>query len=161
MIVAGIDPGLTGALALIDGETCDVVECIDMPVQQGARGRREIDCVRLLATFAGWRAAGCRLVVLEAQQARPGLSSVSVASTFRGEGMLACGLVASQLPFELAHAATWKRTMGLTAEKADSRALARQLFPMAPPLLGRRKDEGRAEALLLAAFAARRWRAAA
>lgn len=42
----------------------------------------------------------------------------------------------------------WKRGMGLDGDKERSRALARSLWPAAP--LGRKRDHGRAEALLLA-----------
>ena len=42
----------------------------------------------------------------------------------------------------------WKKDMGLTSDKAQSMAMARELWPLAP--LHRQKDNGRAEALLLA-----------
>lgn len=161
MIVAGIDPGLGGALALIEADTLDILDVTDMPVQQGARGKREIVDPHLIDLLTSWRAKGCALVVYEAQQAMPRQGVTSAYRIGLGEGVLRCAICAAKLPFEIVHPATWKRAMGLTAEKADSRALARQLFPMAPPMLGRRKDEGRAEALLLAAYAARRWRSAA
>ena len=44
--------------------------------------------------------------------------------------------------------------MGLWRQgKEGSLALARQLFPQAEPLLRRKKDHGRAEAILIAAWA--------
>jgi crossover junction endodeoxyribonuclease RuvC len=42
----------------------------------------------------------------------------------------------------------WKKDMKLTSDKASSLAMARELWPLAP--LHRAKDNGRAEALLLA-----------
>jgi hypothetical protein len=50
--------------------------------------------------------------------------------------------------WELVPPRVWKRDMGLTANKADSLTMARRLWPEAP--LKRSKDNGRAEALLLA-----------
>jgi crossover junction endodeoxyribonuclease RuvC len=42
----------------------------------------------------------------------------------------------------------WKKDMGLTADKDESLSMARELWPDAP--LARKKDNGRAEALLIA-----------
>ena len=50
--------------------------------------------------------------------------------------------------------AVWKKALGLLKqEKAASLALARRLYPTARPMLYRKKDEGRAEALLIAHYA--------
>ena len=57
-------------------------------------------------------------------------------------------------PWHLVSPREWKKEMGLTSDKDDSLAMARELWPNAP--LARKKDNGRAEALLLAEFWRRR-----
>jgi hypothetical protein len=51
-------------------------------------------------------------------------------------------------PWMLVTPHKWKKDMGLTADKNESLAMARELWPNAP--LARKMDNGRAEALLMA-----------
>jgi crossover junction endodeoxyribonuclease RuvC len=51
-------------------------------------------------------------------------------------------------PWQLVTPQRWKKDMKLTSDKKESLSMARQLWPTAP--LKRLKDNGRAEALLLA-----------
>ena len=74
-----------------------------------------------------------------------------VASTFAfGRAVGAIQGLLDLLPWSvtLAEPRVWKKTMGLTADKASSLLAARSLWPEAP--LKRVKDHGAAEALLLA-----------
>lgn len=70
-------------------------------------------------------------------------------------GMLSGLLTAHNIPYQRVNAAVWKRQMGLfRLGKEGSLALAHQLFPAAAAVsLKRKKDHGRAEALLIAAWA--------
>jgi crossover junction endodeoxyribonuclease RuvC len=157
-LVAGIDPGLDGALALIEAATLEVFEVLDFPTVGTAK--REPDEAALFATLARWRTMGCTFVVYETQQAFPkqGRSSCfSLGVTF---GVVRAAIAAAGIAREPVSPRTWKRDAGLTSDKADSRAAALRLFPGASDMLGRKRDEGRAESLLLAAYAAKRWRAA-
>ncbi|KAL4419505.1 hypothetical protein ABPG77_002291 [Micractinium sp. CCAP 211/92] len=68
-------------------------------------------------------------------------------------GLLNGLLAVAGIPYERVPATTWKRGMGLQrAGKDGSIALACHLLPGAADLLKRKKDHGRAEALLLAAW---------
>lgn len=155
MIVAGIDPGITGALALVNAARGEVIEVADFPVLDG-NSRKEPNEAELIALLVAWRERGCSLVVYEAQQAFPQQGRSSCFSLGVTYGVVRAALAASGIPREPVNPRTWKKAMGLTSDKADSRMVALRLFPGATALLGRRKDEGRAEAMLLAAYAARR-----
>lgn len=48
--------------------------------------------------------------------------------------------------------ATWKKALGLDKDKDKSRAMAAKLFPGLAEQLKRKKDDGRAEALLIAYY---------
>jgi crossover junction endodeoxyribonuclease RuvC len=53
-------------------------------------------------------------------------------------------------PWHLVTPKVWKKEMGLSSDKNESLAMARELWPEAP--LSRKKDVDRAEALLLAEY---------
>jgi len=74
-----------------------------------------------------------------------------IASAFTfgaGLGSILATVQTLRLPLELVTPATWKRALGLGAEKRASLDKARLLFPSAP--LDLAKHDGRAEALLIA-----------
>lgn len=147
----GIDPGLTGALAVLD-DTLDVVALYDTPTLtlKASRGtRQEYDLpgmVRLLQPYAGHSAH----VVIEESQAMPGQGVRSTFTTGLGFGAWLALLAALEIPYTRVRPAVWKRMFMLRGhDKEAARLLAQQLFPSAD--LRRKKDHGRAEALLLAA----------
>ena len=57
---------------------------------------------------------------------------------------------ALRIPVSLVTPSKWKRDMGLTADKDQARARAAQLWPGAAKQFARKKDDGRAEAALIA-----------
>jgi len=65
-----------------------------------------------------------------------------------GMGVWLGVLAALRLPYTRVRPQIWKRAFGLSKDKAASILRAQQLYPDAD--LRRRKDDGRAEALLLA-----------
>jgi crossover junction endodeoxyribonuclease RuvC len=144
----GIDPGLTGALAVIAADG-SLVAIHDMPVLTltTSRGHKhEYDMpglVGLLTPYAGMQAH----VLLEESQAMPGQGLTSTFTTGLGFGVWLGLLAALQVPYTRIRPAIWKRTLGLTADKEQCRLRAQQLFPGADLRL--KKHHGRAEALLL------------
>ncbi|MGB6449119.1 MAG: hypothetical protein WBE92_00040 [Steroidobacteraceae bacterium] len=150
--ILGVDPGLSGALALLgaDGEPELVA---DLPVIRD-RSLAWIDGGALQSTLLNaLRGRQCRAVV-ERVSAMP---RQGVASSFTfgvGFGSILSVLQSLQLPIELVTPAVWKRTLGLSSDKRASLDKARLLFPSAD--LGLAKHHGRAEALLLAYWAGTR-----
>lgn len=151
MIVA-IDPGKTGAIAHLgnDGSFCCVS---DIPVA----GKR-IDAAGLalfLRTQLVVGPPGVRVIVEEVG-AMPGQGVTSMFGFGTSFGIILGVVAALRYPMELVRPAVWKRDMGLSKDKEASRLKALQLFPDATEMLQRKKDEGRAEALLLGLWYARR-----
>lgn len=151
MIVA-IDPGLSGAIAHLkdDGRFCC---CTDMP-----RVGKMVDAAGLALFLKEQMVVGFApvRVILEHVGAMPGQGVTSMFSFGVSFG-ITLGVVATlRLPLELVRPAVWKRDMGLSKNKEASRLKALQLFPDAADMLKRKKDEGRAEALLLGLWFARR-----
>ena len=157
MLVMGVDPGLTGALALLDAD--GQVELVaDLPVIRD-RSLAWIDGAALQSTLLdAIRGRPCRAVV-ERVSAMP---RQGVASSFAfgvGVGSILGVLQTLHLPLELVTAAQWKRALGLSSDKRASLDKGRLLFPAADLRLA--KHHGRAEALLLAYYAQGRVRQAA
>lgn len=142
--ILGIDPGATGAIAVLYDTGAHNVW--DMPTNPH-------DLYGLLETII--REAGrANMAYLERAQAMPKQGVVSMFNYGVGYGQILGILAACSVPYTLVAPGVWKRALGLTGKPKDaSRVMARQLFPAAP--LGRGKDHGRAEALLIAEWGRR------
>ena len=148
MIVLGIDPGLSGALAFYDSERDDLT-VIDMPtLKAGTGGKRVID-EDTLAREIDCRAELVSHAFLEMVGTRPGEGAVGAFSFGVGFGMLRGILAANFIPRTLVRPAEWKRALRVPAEKDGARARASQLLPKHSGLWVRVKDDGRAEASML------------
>lgn len=153
MAVIGIDPGLSGAIALLDDG--DGIDVFDMPVLELARSgkkRREIDPTRLddlIRSLRGNRA------VLEQAGSRPGQGVASSFAFGKGYGLVLGILVAHGIPYTVVHPTVWKKALHVPAGKDAARARASQLFPGSAQRWTRAKDDGRAEAALIALWGRR------
>lgn len=154
-LVLGIDPGQSGAIASVADGTFDAF--IDMPTMPRKAGGNEVDAISLATSIRHVLAehqGAYYVAVMEAVSAMP---KQGVSSSFRfGESFgIAKGVLgALRIPLVLVPSATWKRHLGLWgAEKDVARTLAIQRFPNAAEQLQRKKDIGRADALLIAHWA--------
>jgi len=138
----GIDPGITGAVAYLDGDRAEVW---DMPAV--AKVVASSDLASLLLSV------GAKDAVLERAQSMP---KQGVASSFGygvTYGQILGVLGALHISTRLVRPAQWKQRAGLIGKgKEDSRELAIRLWPSLADKLARKKDHGRAEALLIARF---------
>lgn len=146
--VIGIDPGLTGAIAVIGDGRATVV---DMPVIETSRTatvKRSVDAHALAEILAPLRGE----VWLERVNAFPGQGVASMFSLGQSFGVVLGVAAGLRLPVQLVNPADWKRHFKLDKDKALARALASRLYPEVS--LARVKDHGRAEALLIARYGA-------
>ena len=151
-MILAIDPGKSGAIAHLhdDGRFCCVE---DMPsVGKGVDAAGAADLIRAMRNQGTTRMQ----VILEQVSAMPGQGVTSMFSFGTSYGVVLGVVAALRLPLELVIPRVWKRDMGLGKDKEASRRKALQLFPDAAEMLKRKKDEGRAEALLLGLWYARR-----
>jgi hypothetical protein len=140
--ILGVDPGATGALALMENGRIHVW---DMPTVAGDINIDEL--VRIVSEI------NASVAVIERASARPGQG---VSSTFRygqGYGALRAVIGLCKIPSHLVTPAKWKRHFSLDADKEKSRALAIRLWPGCG-LFNLKKHHGRAEAALIAKFGA-------
>lgn len=144
MMYLGIDPGFSGAWGMID-HNGKYQSCGDM-----------LHNDKHILSRAVW-AEMCQAVdrqdleiIVESVHSMP---RQGVASTFKfGMAYGAAISLAERFncPWHLVAPKKWKKLLGLDSDKDNSLELARSLWPNAP--LSRKKDNGRAEALLLAEY---------
>lgn len=148
-LYCGIDPGLGGAVGFVhaDGGFATV---LDMPTTASPTGhRRQVDALGLADLLEQMRPA---FVLLERVGPRPGEGAVGAFSFGHGFGSIQGVLGALRLPHDFVLPAVWKRKAGIPpgASKSVSISTAKRLMPESAAHLTRVKDDGRAEALLLA-----------
>jgi len=152
-LIIGIDPGQTGALAVL--EKGKVKALFDMPTSARLFGKgKQVDGYALSSWLLEHSSGHDVQVLLEAVSAMPGQGASS--SMFRfgesvGVVLGVCG--ALQLPVAWIRPVAWKRAAGLIGKDKDAaRTLAIQLHPEAAGELTRKKDVGRADAICIAHF---------
>ena len=151
--IIGIDPGFTGAIAVITkmavSQLIDIT-LLDMPTLVNARGAAILDPQALAITIGHYKP---RAVYMERVSAMP---KQGVSSVFRfGEsfGIIQGVIGAMGFPIELVTPKSWKAQAGLIGSAKDySRTVAISRYPDAAPCLTRKKDIGRADALHIAAY---------
>lgn len=153
----GIDPGLTGAVVtLLDGVAGPM---IDMPTQR-VGDWDEIDARALALFIREQRAAHPGAYVsacIEKVGAMPGDGGTSAFRFGETSGAIKAVLSVLGIPCTRAIPAVWKRQFALIGKEKDAaRQLAIQRFPEAAHMLTRKKDNGRADALLIALYADQR-----
>lgn len=147
-VICGIDPGLTGGIAVLCNGA--VLHLGDLPVhsvQFGKTRRAELDLGGLRDMLVGYAPDH---VAIEAVHAMP---KQGVTSMFRF-GYVAgaiTGIVAGlRLPYSLVTPQMWQRLVKCGPAPDMARQRAGQLYPDSVARLSRKRDAGRADALLIA-----------
>jgi crossover junction endodeoxyribonuclease RuvC len=155
--ILAIDPGLSGALAVYWPAT-GAVSVIDMPTVNAGKGKaskRIIDVQELARLVAEIVAEGdVTHAFLEQVGTRPGEGAVGAFSFGEGVGILRGILAANFIPVTRVTPAVWKKALGVPAAKDGARARASELLPRHADKWTRVKDDGRAEASMLAFYGA-------
>ena len=151
MIVAGIDPGKSGAMAIIypDG----AVHFFDVPTVKLRNKERPAwgEWSRIWTGALGF--AGVDLIVIEEVAARPGQGVTSMFTFGRALGFAHAIAVASGASVQPVTPAVWKGKLGLlNSSKGASRERCQALYPATVGQLNRVKDDGRAEAALISHY---------
>ena len=149
MLYLGIDPGLTGALGVIDSDG-RYVAVYDTPIVRMTLGKKIKHDYDLPGMAALLRQHANSTCIIERAQAMPGQGVVSMFMIGGGYYAWLAMMATLHISYLVIPAVTWKRAIGLSKDKEQSRLRAQQLFPAADLRL--KKFHGRAEALLLARY---------
>ena len=152
MMKIGIDPGISGAIAMVDDETSFCIRVEDMPwVITGFRSTKQVNAPELAKMLTSMRYREYATVYLEQVHAMPKQGVTSMFNFGTSYGIVLGVVGALNLPLVLVSSGTWKRRAGLRGKPKDaSRTLAQQLYPEIS--LSRKKDIGRADAILIARY---------
>ena len=148
-IVIGIDPGFSGAIAIWrPAERAIAIH--DMPVSPGPKGKTE-----LLhgALFDLLNVPPCDVWV-ESVGAMPGQGVSSMFRFGQTVGAIHMAVAARGHSLRLVTPAKWKGAFGLSKDKGAARGYAARRFPANAKDFARVRDDGRAEASLIALYGA-------
>lgn len=153
-MILAIDPGIAGAFALLG----DVAQVNDLPVHEAQHGRSakiriELDLHGFRHLLTGHAVTHC---FIERVAARPGQGVTSMFRFGQSSGELYGLVVGLGLSVTLVQPQEWQRHHQIGASPDAARQRACQLYPHLVPLLSRKRDQHRADALLLAAYG-RHW----
>lgn len=151
MKILGIDIGASGALALLS-DTGELLDVADMPVlRDGPKSRPTVNGPLLAQIVQRWKPDRA---FIEFVGARPGEGPVGAFAFGRSRGCCDGVLAAFGIPAAYIAPAAWKRAIGIPPGKDGAKDAARseaiRRWPAKADLFARVKDDGRAEAALIA-----------
>ncbi len=149
--VIGIDPGAAGAVAIlgVDGKLIEVWDIPTVQIKSGKTVKKRISPEMFASEIRNWQDA--EACYTEKVGARPGQGVSSMFQFGESLGIIRGMMAGLSIPTILVTPPVWKKDMKLpAASKEWSRQRAAQLWPSYAKEFSRVKDDGRAEAALLA-----------
>lgn len=157
-----VDPGLRGALACYD-PAAGRMDILAMPVQQivlkgkpkkdGKRPSRDvIDEVELACTLRLFVDLGYRRLFIERVGGMPGQSAPNAFTFGYGCGLVVGAARVLDMTIERCEPSIWKTRMRVPSDKREARKRASEMMPELAHHWPLQKDDGKAEAALLALY---------
>ena len=153
MKIIGIDPGLSGAIAILENNK--VLNIFEMPVMsEGKKNKRQMNSAQLVKLLKDNISKNEDVsVIVEQVNAMPGQGVTSMFNFGQSFGILKGICSSMQLPMYFVRPAKWKKYFNLiNSEKDASRTRAIEIFPYFSNQLSRKKDSNKADAILIANF---------
>jgi len=148
--VIGIDPGINGAISVFrDGKLESVVDMPTVEIASGKTIKRHISAATL-RNILELDMYQFSHVVIEKVGAMPGQGVTSMFNFGRSAGIIEGVVAGLKMSSTYVTPATWTKAVGRAAGKDASRMRAMELFPSKADLFKRAKDDGRADAALIA-----------
>ena len=123
MIVVGIDPGLSGAIAILENNK--VLNIFDMPVMaEGKKNKRQLNSAQLVSIIKdGTKPESEIAVVVEQVNAMPGQGVTSMFNFGQTFGAIKGVCAALELPIFFVRPSKWKKHFELINSSKDSSCL--------------------------------------
>ena len=141
MIIVGIDPGLTGAIAILDNKK--VISLFDMPVMaEGKKNKMQLNSAQLVNILSEYkkRKDDEVSVVVEQVNAMPGQGVTSMFNFGQTFGAIKGVCAAMGLPIFFVRPSKWKKHFELiNASKDSSRTKAIEMYPSLSNQLTKKK----------------------
>ena len=153
MIIFGIDPGVNGAISILDNKK--VLDFYEMPTMiDGKKNKRQVNGAQVANIIKEKLSEKDEIVmVVEQVNAMPGQGVTSMFNFGQSFGVIKGICSAMQLSMHFVRPAKWKKYYSLIkCEKDASRAKAIEIFPYISSKLSKKKDSNKADAILIASF---------
>ena len=153
MRIIGIDPGLSGAIAIL--EDSKIKELFDMPVMpDGKKNKRQLNSALLVKLIKNSiKNLEDTVMVVEQVNAMPGQGVTSMFNFGQTFGAIKGICAALGLPIFLVRPAKWKKHFELINSSKDaSRTKAIEMYPSISEQLSKKKDVNKSDALLIARY---------
>jgi crossover junction endodeoxyribonuclease RuvC len=155
MLILGVDPGLTGAIALYNTNSETVVQICDMPtktVMVAGKARNAICYHGIVDTL---RLLGATHIAIEKVNGIAGQSASAAFNFGAGYGALFAAAAALDMEIDNPAPMLWKAKLKVPSKKEFAIAKATEMMPYARSYWPLKKHDGRAEAALIALYARR------
>ena len=153
MRLLGVDPGLNGALAVLDGNK--IIEVFDIPVMaEGKKNKRQLNSAELSSILRNNMLNNDNtVVVVEQVNAMPGQGVTSMFNFGQTFGAIKGICAALGLPIFFVRPSKWKKHFDLINSSKDaSRTKVIEMYPSISNLLSKKKDVNKSDAILIARF---------
>ena len=153
MIVVGIDPGLSGAIAILENNK--VLNIFDMPVMaEGKKNKRQLNSAQLVRIIKDSTKPDDEIaVVVEQVNAMPGQGVTSMFNFGQTFGAIKGVCAALELPIFFVRPSKWKKHFELiNSSKDSSRTKVIEMYPSLSSQLAKKKDVNKSDAILIARF---------
>ena len=155
MFIIGIDPGISGAICFFESDI--IKDVIEMPVMaDGKKNKRQINGPQIVNEIQK-RIENIPkkniFVVVEHVSAMPGQGVTSMFNFGQSFGVIKGICSALKLPIYFVRPVKWKKYFNLIkTDKEASRSKAIQIFHYISSKLSKKKDNNKADAILIASF---------
>lgn len=150
--IIGVDPGASGAVAILNADTKELIQVFDMPsveLSVSGKAKRRVS-PELLAAELRMYAEDVRCAFVEQVSAMPGQGVSSMFAFGQAFGIVLGVMAGLGIPVVTVPPVRWKRDTGLNSGKDASRQKACSAFPLHAKEFARVRDDGRAESVLIA-----------
>ncbi len=153
MKVVGIDPGLSGAIAILKENK--VLGIFDMPVMaEGKKNKKQLNSAQLVNIIKDNINDKEEIaVVVEQVNAMPGQGVTSMFNFGQTFGAIKGVCAALKLPIFFVRPSKWKKHFELiNSSKDSSRTKVIEMYPSLSNQLSKKKDVNKSDAILIARF---------
>jgi crossover junction endodeoxyribonuclease RuvC len=153
MIIIGVDPGISGAISIIENKK--ILEVYDTPTMiDGKKNKKQINSAHVTNIIKERLNSNKEVVVVVEQvNAMPGQGVTSMFNFGQSFGVIKGICAALSLPIYFVRPAKWKKHFNLIKTNKDaSRTKVIEAYPEISSKLHRKKDSNRADAILIALY---------
>ena len=153
MRIIGIDPGLSGGIAILDD--LKIFDIYDMPIMsEGKKNKNQLNSAQLVNIIKkNIISSGDTFLIVEQVSAMPGQGVTGMFSFGQSFGVIKGVCAALKLPVILVRPVKWKKHFNLlNSEKDASRTKVIETYPYISSELSKKKDANKADAILIAKY---------